>query len=228
MSISIIIPTLNEAENIGQLIIHLIKHGGNRLREIIIVDANSNDNTQKNAAQAGAKVLLSQHSNRAIQMNIGAKEARGDILYFVHADTFPPPSFAKDIEQASIQNYVFGRYRSKYNSSNLLLKINAFFTRFNIGLCKGGDQSLFIIKDIFEKHNGFNEQYCIMEEYEFQSRIGKQYNYKIIPKEILISARKYEKNSYLNVQIANTTIFKMYKKGVPPSEMLTAYRKMLS
>lgn len=227
MLISIIIPALNESENIGSLVQHLAKHGGNLLKEIIVVDGKSGDNTQNEAKKAGAKVLVSDFSNRAIQMNIGAKEAQGDVLYFVHADTLPPKSFANDIKQAIEEEYLLGRYRSKYRSSNLFLKLNAFFTRFDLDLCKGGDQSFFISKDLFLKHGGYDEHYCIMEEYEFQSRIGKRYAYKIIPKNILISARKYEENSYLNVQIANTTVFKMYKKGVAPKKILAAYRKML-
>ena len=95
--ITVIIPTLNEAKNIGSLIQHLQKFGNDDLAEIIVCDASSEDDTAIIAKEYGAKTLSIKTASRAQQMNTGAKIAQGNILYFVHADTKPPKSFAKDI-----------------------------------------------------------------------------------------------------------------------------------
>ncbi|MEM7380208.1 MAG: glycosyltransferase, partial [Bacteroidota bacterium] len=86
--ISIIIPVLNEEAHIGSLLRHLKAQPLHFVKEIIVVDGGSSDKTVAVAIKHGASVL---HSNkgRARQMNFGAKHASGDVLYFLHADTFP-------------------------------------------------------------------------------------------------------------------------------------------
>ena len=129
--ISIIIPTHNEAASIGKLIAYLQLHGKENIAEIIVSDGGSSDETFAIAEQAGAVAYLSPQQGRAAQMNYGGGKATGDLLYFVHADSFPPVSFATDILEAVNNGFDFGRYRTRFDSTNLLLKINAWFTRFN-------------------------------------------------------------------------------------------------
>ena len=95
LSISIIIPTLNEERNIQELI-PLLKEQG--VKEIIVVDGGSLDDTKLQAEKAGAQVLVSE-CGRAVQMNAGADVARGEVLWFVHADTRPPAHGAHHIIQ---------------------------------------------------------------------------------------------------------------------------------
>ncbi|MEO6538796.1 MAG: glycosyltransferase, partial [Ferruginibacter sp.] len=95
--ISIIIPTYNESELIGKLINFLKEFGNKDISEIIISDGGSTDNTAEIAKNAGAQVIISPQKGRAAQMNFGASMATSDILYFIHADTLPPPSFFTDI-----------------------------------------------------------------------------------------------------------------------------------
>ena len=90
MKISIIIPTLNEDKVIFALISYLIGCLNGVNSEIIVVDANSQDKTQQLSLEAGAKVISVSKMSRAFQMNEGAKIAQGEILYFVHADSFFP------------------------------------------------------------------------------------------------------------------------------------------
>src|SRR5665213_1026118 len=95
--ISIIIPTYNESDSIGPLIQYLLDAGGPIVDEIIVSDGGSQDDTCERAARAGALLVKSPQKGRAAQMNHGAAEAKSAILYFVHADCFPPASFARDI-----------------------------------------------------------------------------------------------------------------------------------
>ena len=226
--ISIIIPTYNEAETIASLIIYLQNHGQDILNEIIVSDAGSTDETLAIAEQCGATALVSPQKGRAAQMNFGASKASGDIFYFVHADCFPPQNFAADITKAVSNGYDFGRYRTKFDSSKLLLKINAWFTRFNLFICYGGDQTLFVTRKFFGQSGGFKNELLIMEEYEFCERMMKLGRYKIFPDAALISARKYEGRSWLQVQLANRKAVKSFHNGMPQPEIIKQYKRMLA
>mgnify|MGYP001252698926 CR=1 FL=1 len=227
-TISIIIPTYNEAASIGKLVGYLQKHGGEQVKEIIISDSASTDETVAIAEQAGARVLISPQKGRAAQMNYGAANSSGSILYFVHADSFPPVNFATDIINAVNDGYDFGRYRTKFNSNKILLKINAWFTRFNWFICYGGDQTLFISRKLFEQSGGFKNNLLIMEEFELCERLMKQARYKIFNNATLVSARKYEGRSWLQVQLANRKAVKLFRKGASQKEIVNTYKKMLS
>ena len=225
--ISIIIPTYNEAASIAKLIAYLQLHGKEDIAEIIISDGGSSDETLAIAEQADAVVLISPQQGRAAQMNYGVDKATGDVLYFVHADSFPPVNFIADILKAVNDGFSFGRYRTKFDSSKLLLKINAWFTRFNWFICYGGDQTLFVTKELFKQSGGFKNELLIMEEYEFCDRLMRDHTYKIFADTALVSARKYEGRSWLKVQLANSKAVKLFKKGASQQEIVKTYRQML-
>ena len=228
MPVSIIIPTFNESGNIAKLVEYLFKHGDESLSEIVVCDGGSNDDTTMTAAMSGAKVLISPAKGRAAQMNYGALQAKGDILYFVHADTIPPSTYLPDIELALSEGYEIGRYLSSYDSASYLLKINALLSRLDTFSGMGGDQTLFITKQLFQSSGGFDNDLGIMEEFEFCARARKQAKYKIMKKPVLISARKYETNSWYTVQKANYTVVRMYLKGASQDDMKKKYKTMLN
>ena len=228
MTISIIIPTINESENIGKLVFYFRELGNALLKEIIVIDGGSTDNTVELAENAGAKVISSPQKGRAYQMNLGASIAEGDILYFVHADTLPPTSCLTDIMEALQQGFEMGRFLSQYDSSSFLLKINAYFSKYDWFAGMGGDQTLFITKSLFNEAGGFNGTLKIMEDFEFCARARQNHQYKIISKPVLISARKYIKNAWLKVQIANYTVVKMYKNGANQESMYLKYKELLN
>ncbi|RYY70326.1 MAG: glycosyltransferase [Chitinophagaceae bacterium] len=225
--ISIIIPTFNEAENIAQLVNYLFRHSQNDISEIIISDGGSADDTIAQAAKAGALSFKSPAKGRAAQMNYGAAKAKGDILYFVHADTFPPDSYVNDINQMLDKGYRLGRYRTKFDSNKGILKLNAFFTRFDLFMCYGGDQTLFIQKELFHSIGGFDNTMGIMEDYEIITRAREKAKYAIIQKPAIVSARKYDHRSWLTVQMANYRIIKMYKQGASQKAMVDKYKQLL-
>jgi rSAM/selenodomain-associated transferase 2 len=225
--LSVIIPTYNEADNIATLINYLLINSQKDKTEIIISDGGSADETLQQAKNAGAIAMLSPKKGRAAQMNYGASIAKGDVLYFVHADSFPPASFVDDIYKEITAGFGLGRYRTRFDSKKNALKFNAFFTRFDLFMCYGGDQTLFIKKELFDSIGGFDETILIMEDYEIVTRAREKARYKIIQKSALVSARKYDTNSWFAVQKANYTIVQMYKKGASQMTMVDAYKKML-
>ncbi len=224
-SISIIIPALNEAENLRKLI-PALRQNTQELIEIIVVDGGSTDDSLAICASFQVMTLTGKRG-RGKQMNQGAEYAKGDILYFVHADAIPPKGYGESI-RASIQaGFPIGCFRMKFDSLSFLLKINAYFTRFDKSWTRGGDQTLYITNTLFHEFQGYDETCVIMEEYDFMDRVREKHPFKIIPKDILISARKYEKNGYFKVQIANLTAMRMYKKGIDKMRIAEKYRSML-
>jgi rSAM/selenodomain-associated transferase 2 len=226
--ISIIIPTFNEAASIERLVTFLLRNGGESIVDIIVSDAGSDDETIIIATQAGARAVISPVAGRAPQMNHGASLATGDILYFVHADCLPPATFASDIQKAVADGFGLGRYQTRFDSSRLILKVNAWFTRFDMFACMGGDQTLFVKRSIFQDENGFREDMRIMEEYEFCDRARQNAQYKIMAGKTLISARKYETNSWWRVQFANATIVRLFKRGATQQHMVDTYQRLLN
>ncbi|WP_247232627.1 TIGR04283 family arsenosugar biosynthesis glycosyltransferase [Telluribacter sp. SYSU D00476] len=228
MRISIIIPTYNEEENIERLVADLLRYGGNSLAEIIVADAPSKDRTQDVAKQAGARVVVSPRPGRACQMNAGARAATGDVLYFVHADVRVHPDYVQDIRQALAEGYQLGCYRYQFDADKPpILKFNAYCTRFDRIWCRGGDQTLFIPKATFEELGGYREDHCVMEDYEFILRARRRYKFKIIPKDVIVSARKYDHNSYFRVNLANTVVFLGYFSGVKTEKLVRIYKSII-
>lgn len=225
--ISVIIPVFNEEKLIEDTIQFIKIYGGNLLEELIVVDAGSSDNTVLFSKNAGATVYSSPKIGRAEQMNLGAKMAKSAILYFVHADTKPPQTFAKEIIEAVINGTEIGCFRLKLNSEKKLFFINEWFTRFNLLWCRGGDQTLFTTKNLFEKINGFDEKFVIMEEYDFILKAKKEAKFEILKNRTLASARKYENNGWLKVMIANYIAYKMFVKKTDPQKIKEYYKAAL-
>ncbi len=226
--ISIIIPTYQEADNLRALLPFLRTHGGAHLAEIIVSDGGSTDQTLAVAQAAGAVALVSPRRGRGAQLNFGARHARGQLLYFVHADARPPASFATDLYEALAAGYPMGCYRFRFASSRWLLRVNAYFTRFDRLMCRGGDQTLFVTRPLFDHLGGYRDDFLIMEDYDIIVRARRQVPFRIIPENVVVSARKYETNSYLRVNLANLTIFLMYFRGCSQQQMAQTYKKLLN
>nr|MBC7612767.1 TIGR04283 family arsenosugar biosynthesis glycosyltransferase [Pseudopedobacter sp.] len=227
MFISIIIPTYNEIEHISALLNHLQKVSHDQI-EILVSDGGSTDGTLEEVLKSNIKIIKSPEKGRAKQLNFAARYAKGNILYFIHADTIPPLTFEMDIQEAINEGYPVGCYRFKFDSNKSILKVNAYFTRFDRLMCRGGDQSLFITRELFEELDGYCEEHKVMEDYDIIIRARKKNKFKIIPKNVIVSARKYDYNSYLKVNIANLAAFMMYYTNVDHDKILKFYRKMLN
>ena len=228
MSISVIIPTYNEAANIARLVEGLHRHAPPSGLEVLVVDAHSPDGTAEIARRAGATVLQSPEPGRAAQMNFGAAHAGGDILYFVHADVGIHPDYGVAIAAAVAQGHEAGCYRFRFDSPHPLLRINSYGTRFPGIMSRGGDQTLFITRALFQRLGGFDERFVIMEDFDIIQRIRRVASFHIIPQDVLVSARKYETNSWLRVQLANLTAFSLYFLKVSPGRIARTYKAMLN
>jgi len=224
-SISIIIPVYNEADNIGSLVQYLAKNDNNNLvRDIIVVDGGSSDETCEKARDAGATVIPSDRPGRAIQMNNGANYATGDILYFVHADSYPPSDFAAQIVAAWQNGKRTGGFRLRFDTRHWLLNGYAWFTRFSFHPFRYGDQSLYIDRALFYHIGGFREDHIVMEDNEIIRRIMKYDHYEVLQGYITTSARKYIDNGIFRLQLIFTCIYSMYYLGFSQSSLVRFYK----
>ena len=240
MRLHIIIPVVDERENLRRLLPYLAGELAGR-GTITVADGGSTDGTADLLGHALAgggapgksqvRYLSCGQQGRAPQMNEAAALDLDayDVLYFLHADTRPPGGFYDDIRRSVAEGYPAGCYRFRFDSSNPLLAINAFFTRFPRALsCRGGDQSLFLTRAVWQQLGGFDGSMQIMEDYDIIQRIwAAEIPFRVIPRYITVSARKYRANSWLRVQLANWKVFRMYKAGADEGEMIRLYRRRL-
>lgn len=225
VNITIIIPTLNESQVLGRLLERLLTVKNQNI-EIIVVDGSSNDNTIEVAKSFGVKTIICA-SSRAKQMNEGAKIAQHDILYFVHADTLPPKDYYDDGKTYLEKGYDAVCYKSKFENGPFMLKLNEYFSQFYWLVSRGGDQSLFIRKSVFEALGRYNEVMVVMEEYPIIEKLMKTKQLAVINKPILICTRKYNGRSWLRVSRANYAAFKLYQKGATSEVIKARYAALL-
>ena len=226
--ISIVIPTYNEAEGIAGLVRYLRGAAGpGQPCEIVVADGGSTDGTRQRAAAAGAAVLVSPRKGRGAQMNAGAAATRGDILYFLHADSLPPAGFAQDIAEAVCQGYGSGCYRLSFDQPHWFLRANCWFTRFNVNAVRFGDQSLFVQRAVFEKAGRFREDLVVMEDQEIIGRIREHTRFKVFPRSVTTSARKYRENGVYRLQGVFFVIYFMYQFGFSQERLVQTYRRLI-
>jgi rSAM/selenodomain-associated transferase 2 len=229
--ISIIIPVLNEATTIETLLVHIAETASEgNISEILVVDGGSTDNTKDlvihYSEKSSLKVqLITSEKGRAKQMNIGARNATGTVLYFLHADSFPPKDFDSFIISEVEKGNNAGCFRMKFNTNHPLLQFSQWFTQFNFKFCRGGDQSLFITKNIFRELDGFNESYIIYEDCDIINRLYDTYHFTIIPKYIITSSRKYSQIGTWKLQYHFAIIHLKYKLKASPDALFQYYKK---
>ena len=227
-SLSIRIPVLNEESNIVRLLEYIRENSSNvNIKEILVVDGGSTDETKEVASQYDVMVLHSE-KGRARQMNLGAENAKGEVLYFLHADTFPPKNFDKIILNAIKKGTKTGCFRMKFDSDSRFLSFFSWFSRINHKICRGGDQSLFITRELFNKSGGYDEAYKIYEDNEFISRLYKITDFKILPDQVQTSARKYEQIGNFKLQFYFGIIHLKNYLGADPEQLYRYYKRKIS
>ncbi len=225
--ISIIIPTFNEAEKIGATINYLLSgYDKDFIKEIIIADGGSSDDTVRVAQSLFAKTVIIPGKNRAAQLNAGASIANSEILFFLHADSIPAKKFTKKIISSVNNNFQSGCFRLLFDYNHWFLKANAWFTRFDVNAIRFGDQGLFVTKAVFEKCGGYNEDLFIMEDQEIIHRLKKFSSFKVIDRYLQTSARKYLKNGIYKTQGTFFIIWLLYYSGVSQKRLVKLYRKL--
>lgn len=227
--ISVIIPTLNDERSLPPLLIYLKRLPFfERISEIIVSDGNSTDDTVRIAESFEVKVIQNTNAGRAQQMNAGARAATGSVLYFLHADSLPPRDFVNEIENYYHQGYLGGCFRLQFDHQHWFLRLNAWFTRFNVNWFRFGGQSLFVTRQLFELIGGFREDHVVLEDREIIGRIKAAGKFVVIPRYITTSARKYLDNGIYRLQGVYYYMFALYTFGVSQGIMQKAYQHLMT
>lgn len=227
MKISLIIPAYNEEEKIRETIEVVKELSAGKLLEIIVVDGGSTDGTVSQAQETDAKVYESPKKGRASQMNYGATRARGEVLYFLHADSIPPQNFDLQILEKIESGFGAGCFQLAFDWNHPILNFYAWCTRFDIDLFRFGDQSLFIEHNFFNEIGGFREHHILMEDSEIIARIKSLRDFVIIPDQVVTSARKYKKNGVIKLQLIFTLIVILYRLGYSQEKLASVYRRLI-
>ena len=223
--ISIIIPTINEANNLPLLLSDLssIQQEG----EIIIVDSGSEDKTIDIANIYGAKVFISKESNRGLQLDIGAKNSKGDWLIFLHADTRLTYDWIRKINSVfnGNKNSIY-YFKFKIDNKKIIYRVLEILVNFRSKYFKQpyGDQGLIIYRNTYFENNGFRK-IPLMEDVDFLRRLNKRKNLKQLNLPIFISSRKWERTNIFIQAFKNWHFRRRWLKGESLKSIYSDYYK---
>ena len=222
--ISVIIPTLNEAGSIEQSISSI---STSQDIEIIIVDGGSLDNTVEIAQSLNLKVLTAT-GGRAIQMNIGAELATGEILLFLHADTILPPNFATMVRLVLASREpapIAGAFKLRIDAPQWRLRLVEWGVncRSTLAQMPYGDQAIFLTAKTFQQLGGFLEL-PIMEDFELIRQLKRLGRIELISTPVITSPRRWLNKGILQTTIINQIMVIAYLLGVSPIQLSHWYR----
>ncbi|HSG89650.1 MAG TPA: TIGR04283 family arsenosugar biosynthesis glycosyltransferase [Pseudomonadales bacterium] len=224
-SLSIVIPTLDEAEALPRLLGQL---AGARARgaEVLVVDGGSRDRTVALAEAMGVPVIRT-GTGRARQLQAGVHASRGDAIWLLHADS--------DIDPLSDQHIVWGLADSGRLWGRLAVRIdgNHRFLRV-VGACMNlrsrlsgiatGDQGIFVLRSALERIGGVPQQ-ALMEDVELSKRLKALCPPLCLPKRITTSGRRWLRHGVLRTVLLMWSLRWAYWRGADPDELLQRYRR---
>jgi rSAM/selenodomain-associated transferase 2 len=227
--ISIIIPTYNEEGYIEKTLCRLHELKSETEFEIIVSDGDSNDCTVE-LSRSFAKVITTD-KGRGKQLNAGAKNASGDILFFVHADMYVPDGALRKIENEIYNNgFDGGGFLNVFNEHNNKIKNLGKMLHLRMSN-KGqadrkhfyGDNGIFVRREVFDKLGGFKEL-PIMEDYDFSSRLLANHKVCLIKEpKLIVDARRHNKDAFLMTRIKWMLIKRLYLLGFSPKKLNAWY-----
>ncbi len=221
-TITVIIPTLNEEDNIGGLLSYL-RQLDNSL-ELIVSDGGSNDETVAIAKKYA--VVIKAVRGRGVQMNAGAKKATGEILWFLHADCLPHPDSVRSIKSVIDKTKVVGGgFKYRFNHPGIHFRLSETFSNFKNYFLNWifGDMGMFVLKTTFEQMNGFSE-IPLMEDVEFSGRLKKSGKVVFLSQRMKTSARRWLEKGFIRNTIKCWFLQIAWVLGISPFTLAKWYR----
>jgi len=201
--LSIIIPALNEEKYLPATLDSILSQNFKNY-EIIVCDGESEDKTQEIVKNYGCKLVISKKRNISYQRNLGAKNAKNNLLLFLDADTRIPSNFLKkSIDEFKNKNLDMAGFYIIFDSEKLAYK---FYSLLYNSICSLAQyikplslgSGMLVKKSFHEKVNGFDETIFIGEDHEYAQSIAKIRKFRNIKsKKIIYSVRRFEKEGKL-------------------------------
>ena len=223
--ISIIIPTYNESKHLPLLLSDLSIF--NEGIEIIIVDCNSNDKTRDIAYIYRTNIHKSLQKNRGLQLNIGAKKAKGEWFIFIHADSRLSQDWLKKVKSVIRYNKKFIYFfKFKINNEKIIYRFLELVVNLRSFIFKNpyGDQGLIIHRETYLKNKGYRK-IPLMEDLDFTKRLKKNAQLKMLSIPIYTSSRKWEKTNIFFQAFKNWYFRKRWLRGESIKSLYDDYYK---
>ncbi|HEY1404761.1 MAG TPA: TIGR04283 family arsenosugar biosynthesis glycosyltransferase [Pyrinomonadaceae bacterium] len=223
-AISVIIPTLDEAHSLGATLraVTRLKHAGRV--EVIVVDGGSADATREIAREHGAHLIRSARG-RGAQMHAGVRVARGGVLWFLHADTLPPPDAPAQILEALRHDskIVGGNFAISFDGTRLAARFLTWLypQLRKLGLCYG-DSAIFVRASIYEQVGGFRP-FPIFEDLDLVRRIRRRGRLVHLKAQVVTSSRRFEGRSFAFTFARWSFLQMLYWLGVSPYTLNRLY-----
>ena len=218
--ISIIIPVLDEAEQIEDLLFYLEGFDV----ELIVVDGGSVDDTVPLARRYDCK-LLSTPSGRALQMNMGAEAAGGEVLLFLHADTRLPQNFYSTLTEDFICSGIeWGRFDVNLSGKPVIFRLIEWMMNLRsrwTGISTG-DQAIFVRSNTFKAIGGYAE-IPLMEDIEICTRLKSRSSPYCAKHRVSTSSRRWENNGIVRTMLLMWRLRLAYYLGVTPEKLVQRY-----
>ena len=223
MTLSIVVPTFQEAGRIGATVDAARALGGEV--EIIVVDSGSGDGTADVARAHGARVIEADGRGRARQMNQGAAAATGDVLLFLHADTLLPAD-ARSVIAAILADPAVagGCFRLRFDDDHPVLRVSSALSGFGCRLFHYGDSAYFVRRTTFRDMGGFHAM-PLLEDLDFWLRLNRGHRVVVAPAAVLTSARRFRHVGVVRQQALATLIVVLYLLGVGAPRLARLYHR---
>jgi rSAM/selenodomain-associated transferase 2 len=220
-TVSIVVPVLNEEAELEET---LGRTRDPRVCERIVVDGGSTDGTRALATSRVERVLDSPRG-RARQMNAGAAVATGDVLLFLHGDTWLPEGFGEAIAAALRDGAVGGRFDVALRGRHPFLPVVARLinVRSRLSGISTGDQAMFVRRDVFAEMGGFPE-IPLMEDVAFSRALKRRGRVAALRERVATSGRRWEERGVARTIVLMWRLRLAYALGASPELLAQRYK----
>ena len=221
--VSIVIPTLNESARVESTLrpLQVVRQSGH---EVVVVDGGSDDGTRDRVV-GKADTIIDGPRGRALQLNVGARASRGDVLLFLHADTFVPPTAIQVIrDEFPSSQRVWGRFDVRLSGSHVMLRVveNLMNVRSRLSGIATGDHAIFVKRETFERIGGYPE-IPLMEDIAISRRLKRESRPFCCTQRVVTSSRRWEEKGILKTILLMWRLRLAYALGADPRDLARSY-----
>jgi rSAM/selenodomain-associated transferase 2 len=225
-AVSLVIPTLNEEENLKRLLPELLAL--TPVPQVIVSDGGSRDSTEAVALSFNAKLVRGVRG-RGPQLNLAAEQAKGEVIVFLHADSsLPKTSYHRFLQTLNHSPELDGgAFRcSLAHSTGLWPRLYEYNVRLRSSLFNlpYGDQGFFLRRSKWSDRTRF-APWPLMEDVEWWQRLSTSHNLRILPLPLITSSRRFEQRGYFRSALRNLRTMIRYKQGVSPFTLAKEYHQ---